>query len=255
MRPAEGPGVIRRVGRERQVTVFMNTQPGTSDMDVIDALEQKLHEIEPSGKYRGEVVGNAKEMEKAFDAFLVAVGLSFAFMYLVLAAQFESWAHPLTILMSLPISLPFSLVSLLVGGQSLNVFSMLGFLVLFGIVKKNSILQIDRIIQLRRAGVARFDAIVAASVDRLRPILMTTLAFVAGMIPLVVSSGPAAATNRSIAVGVLGGQTLSLVLTLLVTPVLYMWIDDLGVWWGRRWWRAAARVDESALAPEGGTVG
>jgi HAE1 family hydrophobic/amphiphilic exporter-1 len=255
LKSAEGPGVVRRVGRERQVTVFMNTLPGTSEMGVIAALEQSLHEIDPSGKYRGEVVGNAKEMEKAFDAFLVAIGLSFAFMYLVLAAQFESWAHPFTILMSLPLSLPFSLVALLVGGQSLNLFSMLGFLVLFGIVKKNSILQIDRIIQLRRAGVVRLKAIVDASMERLRPILMTTLAFVVGMIPLVVSSGPGAATNRSIAVGVLGGQTLSLALTLLVTPVLYMWVDDLGSWWKRRWGRAAGRVGEPALEAEGGTVG
>jgi hydrophobic/amphiphilic exporter-1 (mainly G- bacteria), HAE1 family len=228
----EGPGVIRRVGRQRQVTLFMNTAPGTSDAEVVSALQQKLREIEPSQRVTGEVIGNAKEMEKAFSAFLVAVVLSFVFMYLILAAQFESWVHPVTILVSLPLTVPFGLVSLWVGGQTLNLFSALGFLVLFGVVKKNSILLVDRTIQLRSQGLASYDAVVQACQDRLRPILMTTIAFVAGMIPLVVSSGAGAATNRAISVGVLGGQTLSLALTLLVTPVVYTWLDELQVRWG-----------------------
>lgn len=222
---AEGPGIIRRVGRERQITLFMNTKPGTSDTAVIAELQKKLAEIDPSGRVRGETIGNAKEMEKAMAAFLVAIGLSFVFMYLVLAAQFESWVHPITILVSLPLTVPFGLLSLLIGGQSLNIFSILGFLVLFGVVKKNSILQVDRAIQLRAEGMTPEQAIVAAAKDRLRPILMTTIAFVAGMIPLLVSSGAGAATNRALAVGILGGQTLSLALTLLATPIVYLWLD------------------------------
>ena len=231
---AEGPGIIRRVGRQRQITVFMNTLPGVSDMAVVAAIEAKMQEIEPTGRYRGEVIGNAEEMANAANAFVVAIALSFVFMYLVLAAQFESWIHPVTILVSLPLTVPFGLLSLVLGGQSLNIFSALGFLVLFGVVKKNSILQVDRIIQLRAEGLSRYDAVIAACRDRLRPILMTTLAFVAGMLPLIVSSGAGAATNRAIGVGVFGGQTLSLVLTLLVTPVVYTWFDDVSAWWSRR---------------------
>ncbi|HEX6242375.1 MAG TPA: efflux RND transporter permease subunit [Polyangiales bacterium] len=230
----EGPGLIRRVGRQRQITLFMNTVPGTSEAGVVEAIERKLKEVEPTGRYRGEVIGNAKEMQKAATAFMVAIVLSFVFMYLILAAQFESWIHPVTILMSLPLTIPFGLVSLLIGAQTLNVFSSLGFLVLFGVVKKNSILQVDRMIQLRAEGMARSEAVIQACRDRLRPILMTTLAFVAGMLPLVISSGAGAATNRAVAVGILGGQTLSLALTLVATPVVYTFFDDTAAWLRRR---------------------
>ncbi|MFO0574293.1 MAG: efflux RND transporter permease subunit [Polyangia bacterium] len=243
---SEGPGTIRRVGRQRQITLFMNTLPGTSETAVVAALERKLKEIDPAGRMQGEVIGNARELQKALDTFLLAVLLSFVFMYFILAAQFESWIHPVTILMSLPLSIPFGLLSLLVGGQSLNLFSGLGFLVLFGVVKKNSVLQIDRTIQLCAEGLPRDQAVLEACRDRLRPILMTTIAFVIGMLPLVISSAAGAATNRAIAVGILGGQSLSLVLTLLATPILYTWFDDV-----RRYWQSkrAGRSGLSASLP------
>jgi hydrophobe/amphiphile efflux-1 (HAE1) family protein len=226
---AEGPSKIDRLARQRQVTFLANTAPGVGNGEVGTALEKLVADMHLPAEYRFSAFGQSKELKRTGGAFMMAFGLAFIFMYLILAAQFESWLHPITILLALPLTVPFALISLKILHQGLDIFTFLGILVLFGVVKKNAILQIDHINQLRARGQSRRDAILHGNRDRLRPILMTTAAFVAGMLPLVFSEGIGSEFNKATAGPVVGGQILSLLLTLLATPIFYTLFDDLSV--------------------------
>lgn len=245
--------IIKRFSRNRQVTVSANPAPGASEQ----ALQLKIAEFFKAEKlpseYRGMLSGRSRELGTTMTSFATALLLAIIFSYLILAAQFESWLTPLVILTILPLTLPFALFSVWVMGGSMNIFSMLGLLVLFGVVMKNAILQVDHTNGLREKGLERNAAIVQACRDRLRPILMTTIAFVAGMIPLVVSQGTGAGTNHAMSQVIIGGQILSLALSLIATPVFYSLMDGASSRMTRlkmRLWPHHAPVEHPAEGPE-----
>jgi HAE1 family hydrophobic/amphiphilic exporter-1 len=222
------PSRIDRLDRQRMAAIRANLAPGYALAESIEAVQGVVNELGLPSGYSTRVMGRARELERTLAEFGWTMALSFICMYIVLAAQYEHLIHPITILLSLPIAVPFGLLSLWLGGETLNLYSALGILVLFGMVKKASILQVDHINQLRAAGVPREQAILEGNRDRLRPILMTAVSFIAGMIPLLIASGPGAEERRSIAVLVVGGMALSLLLTLLAVPVIYSILDDAG---------------------------
>lgn len=225
--PTQTASRIDRLDRQRQVSLRASVAPGYAQADRIAAVRAEVEKMGLPTGYSTRVSGRAREMERTFREFLFAFALSVILMYIILASQFESVVHPFTILLSLPLAVPFAFLSLLAAGQTINLYSALGLLVLFGVVKKNAILQIDHMNKLREAGLPRLQAILQGNRERLRPILMTTFTLIAGMLPLALGTGPGAEERRAVAVVVIGGQALCLLLTLIVTPVAYSLLDDL----------------------------
>ncbi len=222
-----GPARIERLNRQFQVGVNANLNPGVALDEGARLSSEAVARINLPPAYKFQFFGQVKILEETTSNLIITFLLASIFMYMVLAAQFESWLHPMIIMLSLPLSIPFALFSLWITGRSLNLWSALGMLLLLGIVKKNAILQIDYTNKLRAAGVPLRQAIIEANHVRLRPILMTTFSIVAGLIPTAIGIGAGAAQRSAIAVTIIGGQTLCLVLTLLVTPVAYSLFANL----------------------------
>ncbi|MBZ5495519.1 MAG: efflux RND transporter permease subunit [Acidobacteriia bacterium] len=247
-----GPASIDRYNRQRQISVNANLDR-VPLMQVIDATKTKVEELNLKPGYMAVFGGSAKTLAEASNDFIIAILLAIAFIYMVLASQFNSFVYPVSIMTALPLSLPAGLLALMAFGMTINVYSAIGLMMLFGIVKKNSILQVDYTNTLRSQGMERHDAIIAANHVRLRPILMTTVAIIAGMLPIAFGKGAGAGSRASMAVTIIGGQILCLLLTLLITPVVYSYFDDLREWRPAHlfaWLRRPGKAPAAAPPPE-----
>ncbi|MDD5209631.1 MAG: efflux RND transporter permease subunit [Elusimicrobiales bacterium] len=229
-----GPTQIERFNRQRNVKVLANMD-GIPLGTLIKEADKAFKDLNVPPEYTGGVTGKAKELGSMLKGFVIAFLMAFIFIYIVLASQFESFVHPVSIMIVLPLTIPFAIISLFISGQALTLFSIMGIFMLFGIVKKNSILQVDYTNTLRAKGMPRHQAMIEANKTRLRPILMTTLTLIAGMIPTALGTGAGSGTRRAMAIVIIGGQTLSLLITLLMTPVTYSLFDDLELWFRKKY--------------------
>ena len=236
MQEKQGPSQIDRLNRQRTVTLMAHPDE-VSLNDAVQFANKSVAEMNLPIEYEIVFGGQADMLAETAYYFMVALGLSVTFMYLILAAQFESWVHPISILAALPVTIPFGLLSLLLFQTPLDLYAMFGLFMLFGIVKKNGILQVDKTNELRRTKMPRDQAIVEANYTRLRPILMTTVMLMAAMVPIALGQGPGASARASMAKVIIGGQALSLLLSLLATPVSYSLWDDLSIFVSRKWSR------------------
>lgn len=220
---------ITRLDRERAIRISGNIGPGYSQAEAIDGSLKIARGILPDG-YRALPAGSSQAFAESFESLGFAFFMGIVVAYMVLAAQFNSFTHPIVVLLALPFSVSGALLMLYLMGQSLNVYSVLGLILLMGIAKKNSIMLVDFTNQIRARGVERHDALLQACPVRLRPILMTSIATIAGALPAALAIGPGAETQRSMAIGLVGGMAVSTIMTLFVVPAAYSVFDDLVTW-------------------------
>ena len=222
-----GPTQIDRYNRQRKISIYANVEGEASLSKLLDVCNITFKNVNSLPQYSASPVGKAKEFGRMLKSFLMAFIFAFLFVYIVLAAQFESFIYPISIIVILPLTLPFALMSLYLTGSKITIFGLMGMFMLFGIVKKNSILQVDYTNTLRERGIERVEAILQANRTRLRPILMTTITLVFAMIPTALGTGPGSAMRNSLASVIIVGQILSLLITLLMTPVTYIIMDNI----------------------------
>ncbi|HQK99516.1 MAG TPA: efflux RND transporter permease subunit [Smithellaceae bacterium] len=219
-----GPSVINRVDRQRAVTIFANLEdkPLGQAQAELEAITARV--LPPD--YLTKSLGMADVMKESFVYLLFALLLGIVMAYMILASQFESFVHPITVLLSMPLSFIGAFGALFLTGKTLNIFSLIGLILLMGLVKKNAILLVDYTNVLRARGLSRRDAILQAGPVRMRPILMTTFAMIFGMLPIALAVGEGAETRAPMGIAVIGGLLTSLVLTLVVVPAAYDIFDE-----------------------------
>ncbi|MEZ7892045.1 MAG: efflux RND transporter permease subunit [Candidatus Wallbacteria bacterium] len=223
---SSGPTQINRLNRQRQITILANLD-NLPMGEAINEINKLSASIKMPPEYSGKFTGMADIMKESFQSIFFALFLAILIVYMILASQFESFIHPFTIMLSLPLSVIGALGGLLIFKKTLSIFSLIGIIMLMGLVTKNAILLIDYIITLRHNGFNRFDAIIKAGPTRLRPILMTTAAMVFGMLPIAMSTGSGSESRSPMAICVIGGLITSTILTLIVIPVVYTLLDDM----------------------------
>jgi len=241
------PQIIKRQDLQRRVALYANVE-GRGAGNVSDDIGKIMKSTELPPGYRFIVAGQQEDTQESFNSLLAAMGLAIIFIYLVLASQFSSFTQPIAIMMSLPFTLIGVLLALLLTGTSLNILSMIGFVMLMGLVTKNAILLVDFANRTRRAGASLHDSLLTAGQVRLRPILMTTAAMIFGMLPLALGLGESGETQAPMGRAIIGGVITSTLLTLIVVPVIYSYLDG---WTERRKAKRAARAARrAAAAPE-----
>jgi HAE1 family hydrophobic/amphiphilic exporter-1 len=230
VREGSSPVQIDRFGRSRQITILANLKSEQKVLgEAVDELSRLAVEAGLPAGYSIGFVGKADIMQESFVNLIFALVLAVVMTYMVLAAQFESFVHPFTIMLSLPLSVIGALGALVAGGQTMSIFTMIGIIMLMGLVTKNGILLVDYTNTLRRRdGMERNAAVLKAGPVRLRPILMTTFAVISGMLPVALGTGAGSESRGPMAVAVIGGLVTSTLLTLVVVPVVYTLLDDLG---------------------------
>ncbi len=223
------PQIIKRQDLQRRIGIYANVE-GRPTGDVGKETQEVLKTIQLPPGYRFDVAGQQQDMEESFNAAVAALGMAVIFIYIILASQFGSFLQPVAIMFSLPFTLVGVFLALLLTGTTLNIFSIIGIIMLMGLVTKNAILLVDFTNQGLREGKSRHDAILAAGQVRLRPILMTTLAMIFGMLPMAIGSADGGEQNAPMGRAVIGGVITSTLLTLVVVPVIFTYLDTWGRW-------------------------
>jgi multidrug efflux pump subunit AcrB len=235
--PSTSPQVLKRQALERRVAIGAGVQ-GRPGGDVDADVQKAIKSLDLPAGVRFDVGGQAQQMQETLGGAAVALGIAVVFIYLVLASQFGSFLQPIAIMVSLPLSMIGVLLALLVTGSTLNIFSIIGVVMLMGLVTKNAILLVDFTNHGQRDGLEQHAAILAAGQVRLRPILMTTLAMIFGMLPMAIGLGDGGESQAPMGRAVIGGVITSTLLTLVVVPVAYTYLDNLGKR-AARWFKGA----------------